>query len=150
MRVEKDYEDLLESLNKYKVRYCIVGAFAVAYHAVPRYTKDMDILVDPSAQNAEKLVLALGDFGFGSMGLSKSDFTRKGQIIQLGVEPIRVDLLTSLKGLSFDEIWQAKKRGAYGRQRVYFIGLQHLIKAKKVANRRQDLVDLEVLKTKKG
>ena len=84
MKVEKDYEDLLKLLNKNKVKYCIIGAYAVAFYSRPRYTKDMDILIEPEVKNAEKIVNALNEFGFKNCGLEVKDFTEKGRIIQLG------------------------------------------------------------------
>ncbi|RLB14432.1 MAG: hypothetical protein DRG63_08505 [Deltaproteobacteria bacterium] len=146
MRVEKDYEDLLRLLNKYEVKYCIVGAFAVAYYAKPRYTKDIDILVEPSQKNAENLLKALHEFGFGSLALSTQDFTELGQIIQLGYEPIRIDIITSIEGIDFKQIWQNRVTGSYGNLKVPFIGLLDLIACKKASNRSQDLADLEILK----
>lgn len=145
MKVEKDYEELLELFNKHKVKYCIVGAYAVAFYAKPRYTKDIDILVEPSVENAEKIVKALVAFGFGSLGLVKKDFCQKGKIVQLGYEPVRADIMTSLEGCSFKEVWRSKTLGIYGNQRVFFIGLDKLIKNKKASKRKQDSIDLDIL-----
>ncbi|MBI2342445.1 MAG: nucleotidyl transferase AbiEii/AbiGii toxin family protein [Deltaproteobacteria bacterium] len=91
MKVEKDYEGLLKLFNKHKVRYCVVGAFAVAFHSKPRYTKDIDLLVEPSPENSLKIMEALGEFGFKKIGLTPTDFSKEGQIIQLGTEPVRID-----------------------------------------------------------
>lgn len=150
MKVEKDYEDLLRLFNRHRVKYCIVGAFAVAFYARPRYTKDIDILIDPSQKNSDKIVKALNDFGFGSLDLKPEDFTKEGRIIQLGFEPVRIDIMTSLGGCTFDEIWKNKKIGRYGNTKVYFIGIEELIKNKKNSDRQQDKIDLALLlKTKK-
>lgn len=146
MKVEKDYEDLLKLFNKNKVKYCIVGAYAVAFYARPRYTKDMDILIEPEVKNAEKIVKALNEFGFKNCGLQVKDFTEKGRIIQLGYEPIRVDIITSILKVDFEDIWKNKKKGVYGNQKVFFIALKDLIKIKKISNRKQDQADLEILK----
>ncbi|HIE06129.1 MAG TPA: hypothetical protein EYP58_04940 [bacterium (Candidatus Stahlbacteria)] len=145
MKVEKDYEDLLRLLNKFKVKYCIVGAFAVAFYAKPRFTKDMDILVSPKPRNGERIVKALNKFGFESFGLKKEDFGDTGKIIQLGYEPVRVDIITSISGCSFDEVWRNKTVGKYGKGKVYFIGLNELIKNKKALRRKQDKIDLDIL-----
>ena len=145
MKIEKDYEDILRLFNKHKVRYAIVGAFAVAFYALPRYTKDMDILVEPSEDNGRRIIKALNKFGFGSLNLKNEDFIRPGRIIQLGYEPVRVDLLTSISGVSFQKVWQHRKRAVYGRIKVSFIGKQELIKSKKAAGRKQDKLDLETL-----
>ena len=145
MKTEKDYEDFLELLNKYKVRYCIIGSYALSFHARPRYTKDIDILIEASPGNARKIIAVLDKFGFGSLNLHIEDFSTKGNIIQLGYEPVRIDILTSLKGLEFSEIWESRVQGPYGNQMVNFIDRQNLIKSKKIADRAQDRADLELL-----
>jgi hypothetical protein len=145
MKVEGDYEELLKLFNKRKVKYCIIGAFAVGFYARPRYTKDMDILVEPSSSNGKRIVKALIDFGFRGLGLSVEDFSMPGKVIQLGYEPVRVDIITSIGGSNFSQIWRNRKRGMYGKERVYFIGLNDLIKNKKRSNRKQDQLDLDIL-----
>lgn len=145
MRVEPDYEELLKLFNKNKVKYCIIGAFAVAFYGRPRYTKDMDVLVEPSFENGRKICQALKEFGFGSLKISAENFTKKGTIIQLGYEPVRIDLMTSIEGCGLKEIWQGRKQGVYGKEKVFFIGLPQFIKNKKKSNRKQDQADLEIL-----
>ncbi|MEA3493537.1 MAG: hypothetical protein U9R38_04025 [Candidatus Margulisiibacteriota bacterium] len=145
MRKEKDFEEFLGLLNKHKVKYCIVGAYAVGLHAEPRYTKDLDILIEPTKENGRKIVKALKDFGFESMNLSASDFIKQREVIQLGVAPVRIDLITSIKGCSFKEVWKNKISDEYGKNKVCVIGLDELIKAKKASNRSMDKADLELL-----
>lgn len=145
MKLEKDYEDLLKLLNKNNVEYCITGAFAMAEYATPRYTKDIDILINPTKENARNIINALKEFGFSDLNINEDDFSKKGQIIQLGFEPIRIDILTSIDGCDFNEIWQNKIIGKYGNIEVFFIGLEQLIKNKKATNRKQDQADLEIL-----
>ncbi len=145
VRVEKDYEGLLSLLNKNKVKYSIVGAFAVGFYGKPRYTKDMDILIEPSLKNAKRIVNALKEFGFGSLDLSEKDFIKKGAIIQLGYEPVRIDILTSINGCTFNQIWKNRTTGIYGKEKVFFIGLNELIKNKKMSKRKQDEADLDIL-----
>ena len=144
-RVEKDYEELLRLFNKHKVKYCLVGAFAVAFYSIPRYTKDMDIFIEATLENGKRIVRALHDFGFSSLKLSEKDFSEKGKTIQLGYEPIRIDLVTSIDGCDFARVWKYKKRGRYGEQPVFFIGFDDLVKNKKASARKQDLTDLENL-----
>lgn len=146
MKTEKDYEDLLRLFNKHRVRYCIVGAFAFAFYALPRYTKDMDILIEPTMENGRQILAALKEFGFGGLKLKETDFSRKGRFVQMGYEPVRVDLITSISGVSFEEVWKNRKRGVYGRTKACFIGINELIKSKKAAGRKQDEVDLEILR----
>ena len=145
MRTEKDFEELLKLFNKHKVKYCIIGAFAVGFYAKPRYTKDLDILVEPSIKNGTNIVKALKEFGFGSLSITPSDFAEKGKFIQLGYEPIRIDLITSVPGCLFETIWKHKKSGGYNKERVYFIGIDDLIRNKRASNRSQDKADLEIL-----
>jgi len=145
VKTEKDYEEFLELLNKHDIRYCIIGSFALAFHARPRYTKDMDILVEATTDNAKRLLAALREFGFGSLNLSVEDFSSKGNIIQLGYEPVRIDIITSIKGLEFADIWESRIQGPYGKQTVNFIDRQNLIRSKKLSNRTQDKADLDLL-----
>lgn len=142
---ERDFEELLGLFNKHRVRYCIIGGYAVAFHARPRYTKDMDILVGPFAENGQNIVTALREFGFGSLKLQPKDFARPGRIVQLGYEPLRVDLLTSIAGCTFEHVWKHRVRGSYGNQRTWFIGRGELIRNKKRSGRRQDQADVETL-----
>ena len=144
-KVEKDYEELLKLFNKNKVKYCIVGAFALAFHAIPRYTKDMDIFIEASEKNAKGILKALNEFGFGVLNLSMSDFSAKGRTIQLGYEPVRIDILTLIDGCTFEDVWKNKKNGRYGKEKIFFIGLDDMIKNKKASKRKQDKADLEIL-----
>lgn len=149
MKTEKDFEELLKLFNKNKVRYCIVGAYAVAFYAEPRYTKDMDIFVEPDKDNARKIIKSLTEFGFKNLTLEEKDLIRKGKIIQLGYEPVRIDLITSIEGCNFNEVWKNRAVGTYGKQKVLFIGFKELIKNKKKSGRKQDSVDISILMSKK-
>ncbi len=145
MKIEKDYEDLLRLLNKHKVKYSIIGSYAVAFYAKPRYTKDIDILVEPDITNSRRIIKALNEFGFQSLELEANDFAQPGKIIQLGYEPVRVDIMTSIAGCNFEEVWDKKQVGVYGEEKVFFIGINELIKNKQNSNRKQDHVDLDIL-----
>ena len=146
MRIEKDYEEFLKLLNTHEVRYCIVGAYAVAYYGKARYTKDIDILVDANIKNGKRIVAALDDFGFGELELTEKDFAENESIIQLGYEPLRVDIITSIPGVSFEDAWKNRRIGKYGDEEVIFIGLEELIKSKEMSGRKQDAVDVEILR----
>ncbi len=145
MKVEKDYEEFLSLFNKHKVKYCIIGAFAVAFYAKPRYTKDIDILVESCKDNAQKILKVLEEFGFGNLSISQDDLTTEGNILQLGYEPLRIDLLTKLEGFLFQDIWKNKMTGEYGSEKVYFIGLDDLIRNKKQSDRPTDRIDIDLL-----
>lgn len=145
MKTEKDYEEFLELFNTNNVRYCIIGSFALAVHAKPRYTKDMDILVEPEESNSSAVIQALREFGFESTDLTEKDFLIQDQVIQLGYEPVRIDLLTSISGCTFAEVWENKVTTRYGRVKANFIGKRELIKNKRASGRKQDLADLQLL-----
>ena len=103
MEIQQDFRDLLELFNSNKVEYIIVGGYALAFHGAPRYTGDIDIYVKPEAGNAEQIMSALEEFGFGSVGLSAADFEKPGLVIQLWVPPVRIDIITSIGGVSWEE-----------------------------------------------
>ena len=144
MRIEKDFVELLKLFNKNKVKYLIVGAFAVGFYGYPRYSKDIDVLVESSVENAKRIIAALREFG-GYKNLEETDFNQGNKIIQLGYEPVRVDILTSLEGEKFKTLWKNKEAGYYGKQRVFFIGLRDIKRNKRRSGRLQDLADLEKL-----
>jgi len=106
----------------------------------------VDVLVEASVDNAERLLGALSDFGFGSLNLAVEDFSREGKIVQLGFEPNRIDLITSIGGVSFEEAWRGRVAGHYGRCAVFYLGLEELKRSKEAAGRPQDLADLDWLR----
>jgi hypothetical protein len=138
---------LLVFLRARKVKALIVGGYAFAFHARPRYTKDIDIWIEPTPENAQCLLQALDDFGFGSLGLKVEDFSKPGQIVQLGFPPNRIDLLTSIKGLNFEEAWQSRVEDSYGEAKVFYLGMDDLIRNKKAVGRLQDQADVEILES---
>jgi hypothetical protein len=144
--VSKDFEELFACLNARGVRAVIVGAYAVAFHGKPRFTKDIDILVEPTRDNADKLLAALADFGFGSLGLTQDDFVAPGRIVQLGYPPNRVDLITAIDGVDFDSAWRGRVAGHYGSTAVCYLGRDELIQNKSVSGRLQDVLDLAALR----
>jgi hypothetical protein len=145
MNLQEDLKEFVELLNVLDVRFLIVGAFAVAYHGYPRYTSDVDIFVDNSSENAERLVKAIHEFGFASVGLSKEDFMREDRVIQLGVAPNRIDVMTFISGVSFEEAWSSRELGELGGVTLPFISREMLKRNKEATGRTQDLADLEHL-----
>ena len=145
MTVARDFEEFFASLNKCSVRYLIVGGYAFAFHAHPRYTGDMDVFVEASEPNARRIISALEHFGFALPDLTWNDFTVAGRVVQLGQPPLRIDLLTAIDGVTFAEAWARRIPGRYGDQPVAFISRQDLIANKKASGRKQDLLDLESL-----
>jgi hypothetical protein len=143
--VTSEFEELFKCCNARRVRLVIVGGYAFSFHAKPRYTKDIDLFVDPTPANARQLLQALDDFGFGELNLTVEDFTKAGSIVQLGVPPNRVDLMTSIDGVTFDEAWAGRVEGTYGVEPVFYLGRAELIRNKRASGRTQDLADLEEL-----
>ena len=143
--LNQDFKEFIELLNAAEVRYLVVGGYAVALHGYPRYTKDIDIWIERSTQNAERLLSALERFGFGSLGLTVADFLEPDQVIQLGYPPRRIDLLTSLSGVSFEPCYAARVEVTLDGVTVPFISLEHLKMNKRASGRYRDLADLESL-----
>ena|SRR3990172_758614 len=145
MEVQQDFRDLLALFNEHKVEYMIVGAYALAFYGAPRYTGDIDIFVKPDAANAQRIMAALNKFGFGSVGLKAEDFETPDKVIQLGTPPVRVDIVTSLTGVSLERAFSGRGEGKYGDIHVYYIGRQQFISNKRALRRKKDLADLEAL-----
>ena len=145
MEVQSDFRDLLVLLNEHGVEYMIVGGHALAFHGTPRYTGDIDIFVRPDPANADHIIAALDSFGFGSVGLTAADFEEVDHVIQLGVAPVRVDFITFLTGVSWEEAFAGRTQGEYGDVPVYYIGRNEFISNKRALGRKRDLADLEAL-----
>ena len=145
MQLDKDLREFVELLNALNVRYMVVGAFAVAYHGYPRYTADIDVFIERSEENAERLVQVIEKFGFGDLNLSAGDFLQEDQVIQLGITPSRIDLLTFLSGVTFQEAWSTRENGEINGLMVPFISKEMLKRNKAASGRMQDLADLQRL-----
>lgn len=143
--LSKDFKEFIELLNKNKVKYLVVGGYAVALHGYPRYTKDLDLWIDLSPENASKILKALDQFGFGSLDLNQNDFLEKDQVIQLGYPPNCIDILTSLKELTFKDCFSSRVKIELEGVQINFIDVDNLKKNKQATGRLQDLADLENL-----
>jgi len=144
--MNSDFRDLLRSLHEYEVRYLVAGGYAVIHHSQPRYTKDIDIWLEPSAENARKLMRAFLKFGIPMIGVTEADFASPGTQFNLGVPPCAVDLLTTIPGLEFEVAWANRVISEENDFPIYYLGKADLIKAKKKAGRPQDLADLDELR----
>ena len=145
METQPDFRELLALFNACHVEYLLVGGYALAFHGAPRFTGDLDIFVHPDATNAQRILTALEAFGFASVGLTLSDFARPDQVVQLGVPPVRIDLITSITGVSWDEAWAGRVAGRYGDIPVSYIDREHFIANKRATGRAKDVADLEML-----
>jgi len=145
MEVQRDFRELLALFNEHKVDYVIVGGYALAFHGAPRYTGDIDILIHPDTANAHRILEAIDEFGFGSVDLTAADFQKPQNVIQLGVPPVRVDIITSLTGVSWEDACTGRIQGKYGDIPVHYIGREQFISNKRAVGRKKDLADLEAL-----
>jgi hypothetical protein len=141
--MNQDFIDLLRAFIAAEVRFLIVGAYALALHGRPRATGDLDVWVEPTADNATRVMRALAAFGAPLSQISEADFAGPGVVYQIGVPPGRVDLLTELTGLSFSEAWQDRLRRPFGDVEVDFIGRASFIRNKRAVGRPKDLGDIE-------
>jgi hypothetical protein len=144
----RDYEEFIDALNVRGVKYLIVGAHAVAFHAQPRATKDLDILVEATPENAARVLEAMSDFfGGADLGYVEEDLLDADWIVQLGVAPIRIDLHAGLDGLDhFEQAWSRRIDAPFGTVSTHYLSLEDLVRVKEAAGREQDRADLAVLR----
>lgn len=139
-----DFDRIIASLNKHQVDFMIIGGFAVVYHGNDRMTKDLDLFVRRTQENAKKVVAALEDVGFGSPQMTPDVFTDDNGI-SLGTRPLQVDIMSNLRGVEFDEAWARRESSDFGPEKVYFISREDLIKNKRASGRPIDLDDARKL-----
>ena len=145
MPVNRDFKDLFFAFSAADVRFLVVGAHAVIFYSVPRYTKDLDLWIEATAENAARAWKALAEFGAPLQGVSVEDLFHPGTILQIGVEPNRIDILTDVEGLSFEDAWTRRQMSSYGEVPISLLDLDDLIASKRAAGRPQDQLDLEWL-----
>lgn len=145
----EDFNEFIRLLDFHKVRYLLIGGYAVTFHGYPRYTKDLDIWIAPDVETAGKMMAVLDEFGFGSIGLGKSDFLKDESFIQLGHEPVRIDIV--IKKRFFDPAWRNRVKHLSGNEKMNFVSVKYLVKLKNLAGRPQDIADISrLLKKRKG
>ena len=145
MQTNIDFRDLFAALNAAGAEYLVVGAHALAAHGHVRATKDLDVWIRASPENASRVYRALGSFGAPPHGLSVEDLAGPDLIFQIGVPPVRIDIITSIDGVEFDSAWRERMPSEYADQRVHVLSRRHLIENKKASGRLQDLADVEFL-----
>jgi hypothetical protein len=143
--LNSDFRDLFSALSDAEARYLVVGAYAVVHHSEPRYTKDLDVWAEPTAQNAERVLRALASFGAPVAQLRAADLCDPETVYQIGIEPNRVDVLTALPALEFGSAWERSVITTYGGVEIRVLGLDDLILTKRTLGRPQDLLDVERL-----
>ena len=145
MNVSSDFKELLRLFNRYQVKYLVVGGYAVIKYTEPRYTKDLGLWTKASAENASAVYQALLTFGAPLEGLSIDDFAHEGYFYQMGIAPVRVDILMSLTGVTFSEAWERRVEVDFAGVPTLFISREDLIATKQALGRAQDLLDVELL-----
>jgi hypothetical protein len=145
MELNQDFKEFIELLNLNKVEYLVVGGYAVGFHGHPRYTGDIDFWIAISKENAVKIIKCLREFGFGTLAIGVEDFMKDDLILQLGYEPNRIDILTSVTGLNFDECYNEKIEAEFDDITVNFIDIRNLKINKEATGRAKDMGDLENL-----
>lgn len=145
MEAQQDFRELLELFNDRKIDFMIVGGFALAFHGAPRFTGELDIFIRSDEENASRIMDALAGFGFGSAGLNKTDFMDPDRVVQLGVPPVRIDLITSISGVTWEEANAGRVFSEFGGVPVSYLGRNEFIKNKKAIGRHKDLADIEAL-----
>ncbi len=145
MPVNPDFRDLFAALNAAGAEYLLVGGYALAVHAVPRFTKDLDVWVNPTSANAARTMAALSSFGAPIGNLVEKDLATPGIVFQMGLPPNRIDVLTAIDGVAFDEAWPERLETEYGGERIHVIGRRHLVANKRASGRPRDLADAEDL-----
>lgn len=149
MVLHQDYKELLKLLNENKVEYLVVGAFALGFYGSPRNTGDIDIWISISKENAKRMEKTLIDFGVGFPGYSEKDFLEEGSVIQIGVPPVRVDILTSISGVTFEDAFKNKEIIIIDEIEVSYICKNDFIQNKKASGRLKDLADIEAITERK-
>ena len=145
MGVNPDFKDLFRALNAAEAKYLVIGAHAVTFYSTPRYTKDLDIWVGTDARNAERVYDALARFGAPLHQLTVEDLTTPEIVFQIGVEPNRIDLLTTVGGVDFHDAWKRRETSTYGETPISIVSFDDLVDCKRAAGRPQDLLDLDSL-----
>ena len=145
MVLNKDFREFIESLNANGVKYLIVGGYAVGFHGYPRYTKDLDVWLLVSEENAEQVLKALDHFGMGGLGLTRKDFLDTESFVQIGYPPNRIDLVMSCDGVDFETCYKMRIEYHSEGLQINFIDLENLKRNKKASARPQDLADFDNL-----
>lgn len=142
MSINSDFSDLFTAFNDASVRYLVVGAYAVIFYTEPRYTKDLDIWVDATPENAQRVYQALATFGAPLDDVSIDDFANRDMVYQIGIEPNRIDILMGVEGIPFDAAFERAERSSYGGVPIRILAVDDLIATKQAAGRPQDQLDL--------
>jgi hypothetical protein len=145
MEVAPDFDEFIGCLTAHGVDFVIVGAYALAFHGAPRFTGDLDVLIRPTLDNAERLLKALDAFGFPSSGLTAEAVADRQRLLEMGVPPVQIHVMSSISGVEWDEVWASRHNGPLGSHTVPFIGRETYLRNKRAAGRPKDLADIDAL-----
>jgi len=145
MFVNSDFSDLLKIFNDNNVEYLVIGGYALIQYAEPRFTKDLDLWISTDPRNASAVYRSLQNFGAPLQGLREKDFSEDGLFYQMGMPPVRIDILMGIPGLTFQEAWEKRETVWFGELAVLFISRKDLITAKQASGRPQDMIDADLL-----
>jgi len=145
MELAQDFDEFFGSLIGHGVEFLVVGAYALAFHGAPRYTGDIDVFLKPTLENARRVLNALSAFGFPTAALRPLDVVDPGRVIQMGVEPVQIHLMSDISGVSWDEAWEGRATARWGSHDLAFIGRAEFIRNKRAAGRLKDQADVEAL-----
>src|SRR5262245_17373220 len=150
MELAPDFDEFIASLTAHGVEFVVVGAYALAFHGAPRFTGDLDILVRPSLDNAARVLEALDAFGFPVPDLSPEAIADRRRMLQMGVPPVQIHVMSAISRVEWDEVWSDRVEGLLGRTRVSFLGRDTFLRNKRAAGRPKDLADIDALETGEG
>jgi hypothetical protein len=145
MELAPDFDEFIGSLTAHGVEFVVVGAYALAFHGAPRFTGDLDILVRPTPDNAARLLAALEAFGFPVTELSPEAIVDRRRMLQMGVPPVQIHVMSAISGVEWDEAWSDSVEGSLGDHRVQFLGRETFLRNKRAAGRPRDLADIDAL-----
>ena len=146
MDLAPDFNEFCALLTAHAVEFVVVGAHALAFHGAPRFTGDLDILVRPTEENGRRVLLAVADFGFPTAPLTAADIANGHKVIEMGVEPVQIHVMSQIDGVAWDEVWAGRQLGPLGSHSVAFIGREAFLRNKRAAGRPKDLADVEALR----
>ncbi len=146
MDLAPDFDEFCALLLAHRVEFVVVGAYALAFHGAPRFTGDLDFLVRPTESNGERVLAAIAAFGFPTAPVTAADLAAGGKLIEMGVPPVQIHVMSQIDGVSWDDVWQTHERGLLGLRDVPFIGREAFLQNKRAAGRPKDLADIDALR----
>jgi hypothetical protein len=145
MDLAPDFDEFIGSLIAHEVEFLVVGAYALAFHGAPRYTGDIDILIRPTLENARRALAAIAAFGFPVSNVRPSDLVDSRRMLEMGVEPVQIHVMSSITGVAWEEAWASRAIGSFGSREVPLIGRDAFLRNKRAAGRPKDLADIDAL-----